>query len=454
MKKLYILAALCLGVVGCSGGGSSPEPNASDSKTPTGDTAAAPKLTESNSLDVMVFKGGFGSDFYEKSATEYEKEHPGVKVTVTGDAHVWQLVQPRFLKGDPPDLTYPGWDLDHWALVAEGELLDLTPILKEPAYKSTTPWGDTFEESILKLGRFEGKQYVMPYFFSAMGWWYSPSLFKKHGWTVPKTYSELLALCEKIKAAGIAPITYQGQYPDYMIAGLLQPWIISQGGMQAFDDIQNLKPGAWKSPAVLKAAEMIAELKQKGDFQNGAAALSHTESQTQFITGKAAMIPCGTWLHSEMEKSLPPGFDMEFMLPPTVDGGVGDPTNLMIKIEPWMIPSKAKDQRHAVDFYKYLTSLDKAKQFVTEKGTFMAVKGANDVDVPNYLKSAQAAFKGSKSVWSASWAGWYRELYKSVEQNVTKLVGGDFTPQQFCDACESAAEATRNDPDILKHKVE
>ena len=98
---------------------------------------------------------------------------------------------------------------------------------------------------------------MLPYYFNVNGWWYDKVLFAQHGWTPPKTWSELLAVGAKIKAAGIAPLTYQGKYPYYMITGFLLPWAISAGGIQALDDAQNLVPGAWKSPAFLQAARMI-----------------------------------------------------------------------------------------------------------------------------------------------------------------------------------------------------
>ncbi|MEZ5162347.1 MAG: hypothetical protein R2688_01085 [Fimbriimonadaceae bacterium] len=63
----------------------------------------------------------------------------------------------------------------------------------------------------------------------------------------------------------------------------------------------------------------------------------------------------------------------------------GDPSAIMIKIEPWFVPQAAKNQEHAIGFYKYMTSKEKAQQFVTEKGTLMAVKGANQWILPMHL---------------------------------------------------------------------
>jgi hypothetical protein len=49
-------------------------------------------------------------------------------------------------------------------------------------------------------------------------------------------------------------------YPYYMIFGMLIPWAYGVGGQKAVLDAQNLVPGAWNSPAMLKAAQMIDEL--------------------------------------------------------------------------------------------------------------------------------------------------------------------------------------------------
>ena len=446
MKKPWIWAGLVgLAIAGCNGG--------NEPKSEVVTSAMGEKLTTSNELEVMVFAGGFGSDFYETAAKEYEAE-TGIKVTVIGDSQIQDQLKPKFQEGKPPGLTFPGWRFDHWATVEEEEVMPLDAALKGKAWKSEETWGSTFEPSALKLGRLDGKQYVMPYFYSILGWWYDPDLFAENGWTPPTTYAELLGLCQKIQAKGIAPITYQGKYPDYMIAGMLQPWVISSGGIEAFNKMQNLEPGAWNSEPLVKAAKMIADLRVQDYFQRGAPAMDHTDAQTEFINRRAAMIPCGTWLYSEMLTSMPKGRRMAFMLPPVIGDGQGDPTNVMIKIEPWFVPAKSPNQEHAIGFFKYLTSVDKAKQFVTEKGSLMAVKGTDDVPLPEHLKSAVDKFKGSKTVWAAQWKEWYPDFYRDVGDNLTLMLNGQLTPEQFGVACEKLAEELRNNPDIPKHKVE
>jgi N-acetylglucosamine transport system substrate-binding protein len=406
---------------------------------------------EPKEAEVMVFKGGYGVDFYETAASEYG-EKSGNTVKVIGDSRIDLKVGPRMQKGDPPDLTYPGWRIDSWKAVNEGAVYELTSALKEPAYGSETPWGETFEPKLLKLGQQDGKQFLMPYFFSLWGWWYDPDLFAEKGWELPKTYADLLTLCQKIKASGMAPITYQGQYPDYMISGMLQPWIISAGGMDAMTACQNMEPGAWNSEPVVRAAKMILELRDMGYYLSGSTSLSHTEAQAEFLNRKAAMIPCGTWLESEMKDSMPAGRKMKFFLPPVLGDGKGDPSTIQVKIEPWFVPAEAKAKKVAVEYFKYLTSKEKATQFVKEKGTFMSIIGSTPADVPESLVSAEQSFKAAGTVWSAQWREWYPEFYKKVEGMVTELLNGALSPEDFAKKVEGEAEALRNNKSMTIHK--
>ncbi|MCL6518230.1 MAG: extracellular solute-binding protein [Armatimonadetes bacterium] len=405
-------------------------------------------------IEVASFQGGFGLDFFEYAAREYEKLHPNVKIKVWGNPRIWEQLRPRFVKGNPPDLTWPGWGMDVWGLVAEGKVLEMDKYLETKAYGQNVKWKDTFYPDLLEKGKYNGHYYIIPYNLNITGWWYNVNMFKKHGWTPPKTYDELLVLCEKIKKAGIAPLTYQGKYQAYTLRGFLIPWAISIGGLQAYKDAQNLKPGAWNSPAFLKAAEMIAELRDRGYFQKGAMGMSHTEAQMEFILGRAAMIPCGTWLGSEMKNQIPPGFKMDFINPPVVKGGKGDPSIVSAGPESWIIPKEGKHHDIAADFFKFMSSIDMAKKFIVQKNTLMSIKGAAEqVKLPPDLVSAAKCMREAKATWDMDFEQWYPSMKAATESAMGALLSGEMTPKQCVDAMEAAAEKVRKDKSIPKHKI-
>lgn len=416
-------------------------------------------------LEVAVFQGGYGIDFFERKARQFEQEHPDIltppgaekplKIKLWGSPRVWEQLRPRFVSGEVPDLTWPGWGMDYWKLVAENQAMPMNRFLEKKAWDRDIPWKDTFDKALLEKGSYQGKYYIIPFNNNLFSWWYNAAMFEKNGWKPPRTYPELLELCEKIKAKGIDPITFQGKYPDYMLRGFLFPWVISIGGIDAFNDAQDLKPGAWKSPAFLQAARMVAELRDRGYFAKGALGKTHTQAQSDFVAGKAAFIPCGTWLASEQKDDIAahPEFRMEFMLTPYVPGGKGDPTALCTGTEDWIIPAKAKHPEMAAEFFRFLTSLENTREWVKEKNTFTCIRGSEEVELPPYLKGAAKLYSQSRQIWTAQYAQWYPEMKKEAEDALRRLLNGDITPEKCVDLMEQAAARIRANPDIIKHRV-
>lgn len=403
-------------------------------------------------LQVRCFQGGYGIDFFETAAREYETTHPGVKIDLKGDPRIWEQLRPQFVAGSPPGLAFPGWGMDHYALIYEDQALALDDhLLTTPYGERAGTWRETFLPEILKLGEYRGQTYLLPYYLTLNGWWYNVNLFDHHGWSPPGTTRELLQLCRKIRAAGIAPLTYQGKYPYYAIQGFWLPWAIGAGGMAAYRAAETLTPGAWNAPPFLQAAELIEELRRNDAFQRGANAMTHTEAQMEFLRGTAAMIPCGTWLESEMKKQLPPGFRMSFFRPPAVDGGQGDPTALQVGVEPWLVPTRGRNPALAVDFFKYLTSRRKAAEFVQAKGSLTAIRGSADGELPATLRAPARCLREARSTWTTRYAQWYKGLEEDTRNQMAALLQGQIGPKEFVDRVEAAATRVRADPNIPKH---
>jgi N-acetylglucosamine transport system substrate-binding protein len=411
---------------------------------------------DGKTLEVQAFRGGYGLDFFQKAAKEYEGKHPGVKITVDGNPRVWEQLIPRFADGTPPDLTWPGWGMNIWPLVFEGQLLPFDKWLDGPADGSKKTWRQTFSPNLLVRGQYKGKTYILPYNIDAYGIWYNKALFDQHGWKAPATYEELLPLCEKIKAAHIAPLTFTGRYPMYLLNGIYYPWVISIGGLDGYKNAQNLVPGAWKAPAFLEAAKRIMEMKKLGNFEAGCVGMNHTESQMELLVGRAAMIPCGTWLHAEMENLIPKGFEMTYMKTPVFANGKGDPTLIYASADGkgWVIPTKGHNHELAADFYRYLSSPAKAKEFIETKGTLMSVIPETELHPPPHLVEPLKCMKEAKSTWATEQQDWYPAFETLIENSLKDMYNEMITPEQFVDILENGAAAVRNDPSITKMKVQ
>ena len=211
----------------------------------------------------VFFSGGFGNDYIQFAADLFAKVHPGSEVTVEPIQGVGEKLRPRFVGGNPPDVidNSGAGNMDFGALVSEGQLMDPAPQMDAPSLD--TPGKSVAETLFPKSqdgGVIDGKQYALNIAYSVAGIWYSSTLFKEKGWTYPATWPDMMDLCETIKSAGIAPWTYQGKYPGYMIFGLLSGLIFKKGGVQPMIDIDNLVDGAWSNAAVVDSLNEMYQL--------------------------------------------------------------------------------------------------------------------------------------------------------------------------------------------------
>lgn len=412
---------------------------------------------EKTDLEVASFQGGYGIDWLEKISKEYEELHPNVKVKVWGNPRVWEQLRPRFVAGTPPDVCAPGWGFDFWAAIYENKIRPLDEALNSKAYDQDEMWKEIFIGDLLAVGKWEGKHYIMPLFLNVFGWWYNKALFEKNGWKVPKTWSELLILAEKIKGRGIAPFTTQGIYPDYAVFYHFLYPALRIGGLKAFKDAVNLKPGAWKSAAFLKSAQIIREFVDKEYFQKGCLGMNHTGAQMEWLAGRAAIIGCGSWLQSEMVKVTPEDFEMRYMRVPAWEGGAGDPTTVMADSDMatnWIVPMDGKHPEIAFDFLKFMTSLENAKMIATSKSAILTIKGSGGEEITDetLLGTVKALTEAKKTVMVDSVIGAVYPTLKKIQADaIAALLGGEITPEQCVEKIEKEAERIRGDKTIPKH---
>jgi hypothetical protein len=84
----------------------------------------------------------------------------------------------------------------------------------------------------------------------------------------------------------------------------------------------------------------------------------------------------------------------------------------------------------------------------------MAIKGSDDVKLPEVLVEPAKAFRESKYLYAVQFRQWYKKFETELEGLMASLLEGKITPQQFCDGAEAEAEKVRQDDTIKKHKVQ
>lgn len=409
-------------------------------------------------IEGIFFEGGFGRGYLDHAADIFRTLHPDNPMTVEGIQRVGEQLRPRFIAGEPPDVidNSGAGNLDQAALVAEGALADLAPLFA--AASLDTP-GKTFAETLFpgsqNSGKFGDTQNVLLMAYTVSGIWHSQSLFEEKGWEYPRTWDDMLAMCAKIRSeTDMYPWTYQGRYPQYMVFGTLMPLIYKNGGLQVIIDQDNLVDGAWEHPSVLKSLQQMQELYNQEFILPGTEGLTHTESQAEWLQGKAVFIPCGTWLENEMRDLTPEGFNMVVKaVPGTPDESTAD-SILAWAGENFIVPSAAKNVIGGLEYLRCLMSVDNAKWFAQNVSAIMPVTGGTEgVELSSAVISAvDAAEASGEATFDYSWKDWYTPMNDETRDRTGDLLTGRITPEQWIEAVQKIADEVKADPNIPKYE--
>jgi N-acetylglucosamine transport system substrate-binding protein len=435
-------------------------------RTDSNDTAAKGEANAQNPLgapgdaplEIVIFKGGYGDEYAKNAEAMYQQRFPKSTVDHKGIQRVGEVLQPRFVADTPPDVvdnTGAG-RLDLATLVTAKKLRDLTDLLDAPSLDDAkVKVRDTLLPGVVEDGTFDGTPQVLNYTYTVWGVWYSSALFKSKGWTYPKTWDDMLALGEEIKKAGIAPWTWQGKYPEYMNDPLLS-MAAKAGGLDLVKSIDNLEPNAWKSDAMVRAADAIYQLAVRGHILAGSEGLSHTEAQNAWCNGKAVFIPSGSWLESEQKAVTPAGFDMVMRPVPQLSASDKMAAGAVMgaSSESYLVPAKAKNPLGGAEFLRTLFSKAAARKFAELTSSLPAVRGATDgLTVSSGLGSVRDAVSAAgTNVFAYRFRTWYAPLSKAVDDATGELLTKRATPAQWADRVQKAADAVAKDSSVKKYK--
>ncbi|WP_332760511.1 extracellular solute-binding protein [Pseudarthrobacter sp.] len=359
LRSTALAAALTLSLAAC--GSSGPANVSADSPSMWG-------LTGGNQANT------------QKSIDAWNTAHPDQSIKLdffANDAYKTK-VRTAIGAGEGPTFIY-GWGGGVLkSYVDSGQIEDLTDFIAEnPEVK------DRYLPSIIKNGQVDGKIYALPNNnVQPVVLYFNKDLFDRIGAQPPKTWDELMALVPKFKEAGVAPFSLGGQskWPDLMWLEYLVDRI---GGPEVFNNIAANKPDAWSDPAVLESLTKIQDLVNAGGFINGFSSIAADSNADQALlyTGKAAMVLQGGWIYQGMKKDAPDftkGGKLGFTTFPTVEGGKGDPANIVGNPSNfWSVSSKATDSQKAaaLEYIKDGMFTDADTQTLIDSGAVPVVTG-------------------------------------------------------------------------------
>ncbi|MGF6822821.1 raffinose/stachyose/melibiose transport system substrate-binding protein [Microbacterium sp. ZKA21] len=341
-------------------------------------TALAGCSTDGRETIRFTFSKREAIPFMTDLVAEYNASQGDVRVEI--DTSGVDVVSASFVRGNPPDIMLANYNYEIARFVQRCALTDLSGT---DAAASTR---DDLQSLMDQYGSCAGRTSALPYSVMAASVIYNKDIFAEHSLDVPETWSELLAVCDELQAAGVTPFyaTFkddwtvgQGWY-DYSVGGSLDV-------LEFFDDLAaegaDVGPDSDVSFQKDFAEPMDRMLQLTGSYVNeDAASRGYGDGNLAFANGEAAMYLQGPWAFSEIAKTAP---DLElgtFPLPMT-----DDPDDLAVRVNmdlAAMIPEGSTHQDAARDFLEYLYLPENIEAYNASQLGFTPTKDAEAPDDP------------------------------------------------------------------------
>jgi raffinose/stachyose/melibiose transport system substrate-binding protein len=376
-----------------------------------------------------------GSNNWQAIADAYTAAHPNVtiEITILANEDFKARLATVMQAGDPPDLfqSWGGGVLRSFATA--GLVRNIAPELEGE-------WKDSFvAKSALDLYADENGAYGVPVTWGAVGFFYNKALFAQAGIEAPPaTWTEFLAAVQKLKDAGITPISLgeKEKWPGHFWWVYLATRI---GGQEAFNAAYG-RTGSFADAPFVEAGTKLQELIAMEPFPEGFLGLTYNDQESLMGNGKAGMELMGQWSpnsqNDQSESGTGIGDDLGWFPFPVVEGGKGDASDVMGGGDGFAVGKNAEDA--AVDFLKFLSNKENQRA-MTEKGLALpTVAGTEDLVSPLLAQILEARNNAA-----------YFQLYydqflppavgEAVNDAVETLFAGVASPEEVAQAIEDVA---------------
>ncbi len=431
MKKSFKLVALILALVMVAGSFAACKKNDSGKDTADkGQTSNEQKGTEDSKKDdkgsateqvtIEWWTPNWDEKESREMADEFMAEHPNIKVNLViteWDTYKNKIMAAISTNNAPQLYTILTTD------VAQFAKLGLLSPLDELGAQAGINFDDMLEAA-LDIASVDGKIYGVPFRHDGSGVWYNVDMLNQVGYNeFPKTWDELITMCEKIKQAGI--VEYANAWPlgnqPNAVTRMVQQLYSLGGDVLNKDETECLLD----SPEAVQALTNIVENLQNGYASPSSLEMDNTILRDTFGAEKLAFYIGGPFDAGTLESEYP-NLNFASAVIPGKDGmGVTTSNGWTIAMA-----EKTTNKEEAALFLQYLT-LPENQARLTD--SFPASKTALEYEQfsTKYLKPFAEQLTKSKP--EPAYAKW-PEMEPIIFNYMQYALSGSMTPEEACKA--------------------
>ena len=372
------------------------------------------------------------AEFNEKYDGQYEIK----KEDVPGDQNYIDKIKVQLGTGDLPPVIYGGGYNLLDLVVAKDLAVDLTA-----AVEADAEWKALYSDMALTTNSRDGKIYASSAEGQVIGYFYNKDLFAKAGIDAPaETWDEFFDQCEKLKAAGITPISMDTADS----AWVTQLWMGAMVGTASdagLDLMKTMNPTDYNTPEMIDAAEKIQKLYQEYTTQDAIGG-KYENAANNFLSEQTAMIANGPWMIGDFSDTTKTTAEFADKVGVALfpEGFVYD-----APIQGYIVTKQddPKLEEAAIEMVKFFTSAH-AQQVAMEMQGMVPASGTvelTDVAKENYPLLAEflAMTPDATASSDTMQATMFPNLLDVLSQQLPLLASGELDAAGFCQALTDAA---------------
>ena len=334
-RRLASLAMLLTAGLMLSACGDDSESSSAGGKSPGEGKAECEGLTSYGDLTgkkVKVYTSIVApEDKPHKDSYKLFTDCTGAEVVYEGSKEFEAQLVVRVKSGNPPDIAYvpqPG--------LLKTLVTDTKKVVEAPKAVSDNT-DEFFGEDWKSYGTVDGKFYAAPLGANVKSFvWYSPKMFKKNGWEIPKTWDDMMKLSDTIAATGIKPWCAgigSGDATGWPATDWLEDAILRDAGPDVYNEwVEHKIP--FNDPKIAESLDRVGAILKNDKYVNGGIGDVKSIATTIFQEGGLPILDGKCAMHRQASfyaANWPKGTDVSeqgdafaFYLP-TVSDQFGDP---------------------------------------------------------------------------------------------------------------------------------
>ena len=276
-----------------------------------GITAAMPVCAEENgektiTMWTIATEGDANHEAFTKAIEEYEANNPGIKIEMEAfeNESYKTKIKASVAANELPDVYFTWGGGFSSAFVEAGKAMELDDVYEN--YKDSLP------ESTLKYATYNDHLYGVPYVVSISGIFYNKAMFSEYDLEEPKTWDELVQVCQTFLDNGITPFGVSVK-EAWVMAMFNDALTLKCVGDEKINNAFTGNGQSYLDDGFKDAANKLQELISMGAFSEKAAGISNDEAVATFTNGTVPMFVTGAWMEGSIISGTENPDDFGFM---------------------------------------------------------------------------------------------------------------------------------------------